>query len=129
MAQSQMKAASENDLTPAGEETLDFDDDNLRGEKETLIIFTRIFKYIKPKKFECPSLVWLTKAGVTLPSSLRFESACKNLSNGQLNKTFTIVLSCAVRFLHRCTKRNSKKSIAHNETPLHCRLSTNTLSF
>ena len=37
MAQSQMKAASENDLTPAGEETLDFDDDNLRGEKETFI--------------------------------------------------------------------------------------------
>ena len=44
------------------------------------------------------------------------------------NRTFTIVLSCAVRFLHRCTKRNSEKIIVHNEIPLRCRLSTNTLS-
>ena len=33
MAQSQVKAASENDLAPAGEETLDFDDGTLRGER------------------------------------------------------------------------------------------------
>ena len=38
-----MKAASENDLTPAGEETLDFDDGTLRGEKKSLIIFSGIF--------------------------------------------------------------------------------------
>ena len=50
--------------------------------------------------------MWLTKARATRPSSLRFESRYKNLSKGQLNKTFTIVLSCAVRFLHRCTKKN-----------------------
>ena len=128
MAQSQIKAASENDLTPAGEETLDFDDGTLRGEKKSLILFTRIFQYIKPKKFEYPSMVRLTKAGVTRPSSLRFKSACKNLSMGQFNKTFIIVLSCAVRFLRRCTKRNSNKRIVDNETPLLCRLFTNTLS-
>ena len=46
MAQSQIKAATENDLTPAGEETLDFDDDTLRGEKKYLILFTRIFQLI-----------------------------------------------------------------------------------
>ena len=83
MAQRRVKAASENDLAPAGEETLDFDDGTLRGEKKSLILFTRIFQYIKPTKFDYPSLVWLTKAGVTLPSSLRFENTCKILSNGQ----------------------------------------------
>ena len=106
MAQSQVKAASENDLTPAGEETLDFDDGTLRGEKKSLILFTRIFQYIKPAKFENPSLVWLPKAGATRSSSLRFESTCKNLSKGQFKKTFTIVLSRAVRFLHRGAKIN-----------------------
>ena len=60
MAQSQIKAASETDLTPAGEETLDFDDGTLRGEKKSLIFFTGIFQYIKPTKFEYPSLVWLS---------------------------------------------------------------------
>ena len=60
MAQSQIKAASETDLTPAGEETLDFDDGTLRGEKKSLILFTGIFQYIKPTKFEYPSLVWLS---------------------------------------------------------------------
>ena len=34
MAQSQKDAASNNDVRPAGEETLDFDDDTLRGEKK-----------------------------------------------------------------------------------------------
>ena len=43
MAQSQIKAASENDFTPVSEETLDFDDVTLRGEKKSLILFTRIF--------------------------------------------------------------------------------------
>ena len=43
MAQSQIKAESENDLTPAGEETLDFDDGTLRGEKKSLVLFIRIF--------------------------------------------------------------------------------------
>ena len=57
MAQSQVKAASENDPTQAGEETLDFDDGTLRGEKKSLIPFTRIFQYKKPTKFEYPSLV------------------------------------------------------------------------
>ena len=104
MAQSQVKAASENDLTPAGEETMDFDDGTLRGEEKCLIFFTRIFQYIKPAKLENLSLVWVAKAGATRPSSLRFESTCKNLSKGQFNKPFTIVLSCAVRFLHRGAK-------------------------
>ena len=57
MAQSQIKAGSGNGLTPAGEETLDFDDDTLRGEKKSLILFIRIFQYIKPTKFEYPLLV------------------------------------------------------------------------
>ena len=34
MAQSQKDAVNGNDVTPAGEETLDFDDDTLRGEKK-----------------------------------------------------------------------------------------------
>ena len=72
MAQSQVKAASENDHTPAGEETLDSEDDTLRGEEKSLILFTRIFQYIKPTKFEYPSLLWLTKAGATCRSLLRF---------------------------------------------------------
>ena len=56
MAQRQVKAATENDPTQADEDTLDFDDGTLRGEKKSLIIFTRIFQYIKPAKFEYPSL-------------------------------------------------------------------------
>ena len=39
MAQSQEDAASDNDVTPAGEETLDFDDDTLRGEKKRLALY------------------------------------------------------------------------------------------
>ena len=39
MAQSQKDAASDNDVTPAGEKTLDFDDDTLRGEKKLLDLF------------------------------------------------------------------------------------------
>ena len=34
MAQSQKDAANNNDVRPAGEETLDFDDETLRGEKK-----------------------------------------------------------------------------------------------
>ena len=56
MAQSEIKAASENDRTPAGEETLDFDDSTLRGETKSLILFTRIFQYIKPTKSEYLSI-------------------------------------------------------------------------
>ena len=48
MAQSKIKAGSDNDLAPAGEERLDFDDGTLRGEKKSLILFIRIFQYIKP---------------------------------------------------------------------------------
>ena len=66
MAQSQIKAGSGNDLTPAGEETLDFDDGTLRGEKKSLILITRIFQYIKPTKFEYPLLaVWLDSSQFT----------------------------------------------------------------
>ena len=36
MAESSPKAATENDDTPAAEETLDFDDDTLRGEEKRL---------------------------------------------------------------------------------------------
>ena len=93
MAQSQIKAGSGNDLTSAGEETLDFDDDTLRGEKKSLILFTRIFQCIKPKKFRIsfPGVANY-KAGATRTSSLRFESTCKNLSKGQFNKIFTGVV-------------------------------------
>ena len=64
MAHSQIKAGSRNDLTPAGEETLDFDDGTLRGEKKSLILFIRIFQYIKPTKFEYPLLVWLDSSPI-----------------------------------------------------------------
>ncbi len=36
MARSPIKVASENDVTTPAEETLDFDDDNLRGKKTQL---------------------------------------------------------------------------------------------
>lgn len=36
MARSPIKAASENDVTQPAEESLDFDDDTLRGEKKQL---------------------------------------------------------------------------------------------
>ena len=41
MARSSTKAASESDVTPAGEETLDFDDVTLRGEKKYVPSFFR----------------------------------------------------------------------------------------
>lgn len=34
MARSSIKAASESDVTPPAEETLDFNDDTLRGEEK-----------------------------------------------------------------------------------------------
>ena len=40
MAQSQI---GENDLTPAGEETLDCDDGTLRGDKKSLILLPEYF--------------------------------------------------------------------------------------
>ena len=50
MAQSQVKAASENDLTPAGEGALDFDDRNSRGEKKSLILLPEYFNiYIRDR--------------------------------------------------------------------------------
>lgn len=39
MARSPIKVASENDVTPPAEETLDFDDDNLRGEQIRCCLF------------------------------------------------------------------------------------------
>ena len=36
MARSPIKVASENDVTPLAEETLDFDDDNLKGKGKRL---------------------------------------------------------------------------------------------
>ena len=39
------ESVSDNDVTPAGEETLDFDDDTLRGEKKHVTsFFTRLQK-------------------------------------------------------------------------------------
>ena len=40
MAQSQMTSAIESDVTPAGEETPDFDDDTLRGEEKSFTFFS-----------------------------------------------------------------------------------------
>ena len=39
MARSPIKTASESDVTPAAEETLDFDDVTLRGEKKHVCYF------------------------------------------------------------------------------------------
>ena len=39
MARSPNKAASESVVTPAGEDTLEFDDDTLRGEKKHVFFF------------------------------------------------------------------------------------------
>ena len=55
MAQSQKDAASDNDVTPAGEETLDFDDDTLRGEKIRLAPFYQKMSMYKPNKVRIPS--------------------------------------------------------------------------
>ena len=55
MAQSQEDAASDNDVTPAGEETLDFDDDTLRGEKKLLDLFYQKISMHKPNKVRIPS--------------------------------------------------------------------------
>ena len=41
MARSPNKAESKSDVTPGGEETLDFDDDTLRGEKKHVTSFIR----------------------------------------------------------------------------------------
>lgn len=40
MAQNQMTAANESDVTPAGEKTFDFDDDTLRGEEKSFTFFS-----------------------------------------------------------------------------------------
>ena len=55
MEQSQKDAASDNDVTPAGEETLDFDDDTLRGEKKLLNLFYQKISMYKPNKVRIPS--------------------------------------------------------------------------
>ena len=39
MARSPTKAESASDVTPAGDETLDFDDDTLRGERKHVTSF------------------------------------------------------------------------------------------
>ena len=64
MEQNQNETASENDVRPAGEKTLDFDDGTLRGEKKSLILFTRRFQCINPAKFGYPLQVWPTTHGV-----------------------------------------------------------------
>ena len=64
MEQSQKDAASDNDVTPAGEETLDFDDDTLRGEKKLLDLFTSRFQFINPTKLGYPPLVSVTVRAV-----------------------------------------------------------------
>ena len=64
MEQSQKDAASDNDVTPAGEETLDFDDDTLRGEKKLLDLFTSRFQCINPTKLGYPPLVSVTERAV-----------------------------------------------------------------
>ena len=55
MAQSQKDAAGDSDVTPAGEETLDFDDDTLRGEKTRLALFYHKISMYKPNKVRIPS--------------------------------------------------------------------------
>ena len=109
MAQSQKDAASDNDVTLAAEETLDFDDDTLRGEKKHLALFYQKISMYKPNKvripspsvsnYTCGALVppsWImnTEEGyrVSRHRSLRFvnKKHVKNLSKGQFNKTFTI---------------------------------------
>ena len=55
MAQSQKDAASDNDVTPAGDETLDFDVDTLKGEKKHLALFYQKISMYKPNKVRIPS--------------------------------------------------------------------------
>ena len=55
MAQSQKDAASDHDVTPAGEETLDFDDDTLRGEKKRLALFDQNISMYKLNIVRIPS--------------------------------------------------------------------------
>ena len=55
MAQSQKDAANDNNLTPAGEETFDFDDDTLRGEMKLLDLFYQKISMYKPNKVRIPS--------------------------------------------------------------------------
>ena len=54
MAQGQKNAASDHDVTPASEETLDFDDDTLRGEKKRLALFYPKISMYKPNKVRIP---------------------------------------------------------------------------
>ena len=55
MAQSQKDPTSDNDVTPAGEETLDFDDDTLSGEKKHLALFYQNILMYKLNKVRIPS--------------------------------------------------------------------------
>ena len=70
MAQSQKDAARDNDVTPAGEETLDFNDDTLRGEKKRLALFYQKISMYKLNKIRkpSPSMSYYT-CGVLVPSS------------------------------------------------------------
>ena len=70
MAHSQKDTASDNDVTPADEETLDFDDDTLRGEKKRLALFYQKISMYKPSKVQIPSpsLAYYT-CGVLVPPS------------------------------------------------------------
>ena len=70
MAQSQKDAASDNDVTPAGEETLDFDDDTLRGEMKLLNLFYQQVLMYKPNKVRIPSpSVFYCTCGVLVAQS------------------------------------------------------------
>ena len=55
MEQSKKDAASDNDVTPAGGETLDFDDDTLRGESKRLALSYQKISMHKPNKVRKPS--------------------------------------------------------------------------
>ena len=46
MAQSQINAADESDVTPAGNELLDFDDNTLKGEEKSATLLFNKFQCI-----------------------------------------------------------------------------------
>ena len=70
MAQSKKDAASDNDVTPAREETLDFDDETLRGKKKRLALFYQKISMYKPNKvrIRSPSVSYCTCGVLVAPS-------------------------------------------------------------
>ena len=71
MAQSQKDAVNGNDVNPAGEETLDFDDNTLRGEMKLLDLFYQKISMYKPNKFRVlsPNVCYCTCGVLEAPSS------------------------------------------------------------